>query len=202
MNKSAEDFRALTQQIFDLCLLNLGEGTKYAIGNTKVLMMPQIKQVLDVCMAKAAFMRNQKAKMIKQAFCVFNGALVAKKKLQTMKCIQDRYRLNYLKKQKQQALDFKDIFEKAVILYKADRRQIQEQKAGKRIQDVLMRHEFRNKLDRGLKARETIVKHTFNRAYINRIGKLLLCMTLQKRIVNNAFTMAKKSINERASWNV
>jgi len=65
-----------------------------------------------------------------------------------------------------------------------------------------MRHVFRNKLAHGLKARETIVKHTYNRAYINRIGKLLLCMTLQKRIVNNAFAMAKKSINERATWNI
>ena len=65
-----------------------------------------------------------------------------------------------------------------------------------------MRHVFRNKLAYGLKARETIVKHTYNRAYINRIGKLLLCMTLQKRIVNNAFAMAKKSINERATWNI
>lgn len=65
-----------------------------------------------------------------------------------------------------------------------------------------MRHEFRNKLAHGLRARETIVKHTYNRAYINRIGKLLLCMTLQKRIVNNAFSLAKKSINERSAWNV
>ena len=39
MNKHAEDFKALTLQIFDLCLLNLGKD-KYAIGNTKVLMMP------------------------------------------------------------------------------------------------------------------------------------------------------------------
>ena len=119
-----------------------------------------------------------------------------------MRCIQDRYRLNYLKKQKKQAEHFRDLFDKAVISYKADRRKIQEQKAGTRIQDVLMRHVFRNKLAYGLKARETIVKHTYNRAYINRIGKLLLCMTLQKRIVNNAFAMAKKSINERATWNI
>ena len=67
---------------------------------------------------------------------------------------------------------------------------------------MLKKHLFRNKLAEGLKARESIVKHTFNRAYINRIGKLLLCMTLQKRIVNNAFSMAKKNINDRAAWNV
>lgn len=119
-----------------------------------------------------------------------------------MRCIQDRYRLNYMKKQKAQAFHFKELFEKAIITYKADRRQIQEQKAGKRIQDVLTRHNFRNKLAYGLRARETIVKHTYNRAYINRIGKLLLCMTLQKRIVNNAFSLAKKNINERSAWNI
>ena len=119
-----------------------------------------------------------------------------------MRGIQDRYRLNLLRKQKAQADHFKELFERAVITYKADRRAVQEKKAGNRIQDVLMVHTFRNSLAYGLKARETIVKHTYNRAYINRIGKLLLCMTLQKRIVNNAFTMAKKSINEKATWNI
>ena len=39
-----------------------------------------------------------------------------------MRCIQDRYRLNYLKKQKVQAENFKEIFDRAVIVYKADRR--------------------------------------------------------------------------------
>ena len=64
MNKHAEDFKALTLQIFDLCLLNLGKD-KYAIGNTKVLMMPQIKQVLDKCIDKASAARNAKAKILK-----------------------------------------------------------------------------------------------------------------------------------------
>ena len=104
-----------------------------------------------------------------------------------MKCVQARYKLKYNKKQKAHADHFRLVFEEAIKNYKADRRKIQEQKASARIQDVLMRHEFRNKLHYGLNARETIVKHTYNRAYINRIGKLLLCMTLQKRIVNNAF---------------
>ena len=153
-------------------------------------------------MEKAAQARNQKAAVIKQAFQVFNGALAFRDKLQTMKCIQCRYKLNYLKSQKKKAEHFKEVFENAIIKYKADRRQIQEKKAGLTIKDVLMRHEFRNKLAYGLKARETIVKHTYNRAYINRVGKLLLCMTLQKRIVNDAFALAKKQINQRASWNI
>ena len=86
--------------------------------------------------------------------------------------------------------------------FKADKRFILEQKAGKRMLDVLEKHTFRNKLMHGLNARETIVKHTYNRAYINRVGKLLLCLTLQKRIVNNAFEMARKTINDRAAWNM
>ena len=95
---------------------------KYAIGNTKILMMPQIKQVLDRCMEKASLMRNQQAKVLKQAFLVLNGALTFKSKVQTMKCIQSRWKLNYLKLQKKQADHFKEIFEKAIITYKADRR--------------------------------------------------------------------------------
>ena len=94
------------------------------------------------------------------------------------------------------------MFEKAIVAFKADKRFILEQKAGKRIQDVLEKHQFRNKLAYGLSARETIVKHTYNRAYINRIGKLLLCLTLQKRIVNNAFSMAQKTVKDRAAWNM
>jgi hypothetical protein len=58
-------------------LLGLGRE-KYAIGNTKVLMMPQIKQVLDRCMEKASAARNAKARVIKHAMCVFNGAFIAK----------------------------------------------------------------------------------------------------------------------------
>ena len=118
------------------------------------------------------------AKVLKRAFSVFNGAWQVKEKVRTMRCIQNRWQLNYHKKQKAQAEHFKEMFERAVIAYKADRRKLQEEKAGKRIQDVLAVHTFRNKLAEGLKARETIVKHTYNRAYINRIGKLLLCMTL------------------------
>lgn len=39
-----------------------------------------------------------------------------------MRGIQDRYRLNYLKKQKRQAENFKEILDRAIIVYKADRR--------------------------------------------------------------------------------
>ena len=39
MDKASEDFKAHVIQIFELCLLGMGTD-KYAIGNTKVLMMP------------------------------------------------------------------------------------------------------------------------------------------------------------------
>ena len=64
MDKQAEDFRAHVAQIFDQCLLGLGKDL-YAIGNSKVLLQPQIKQVLDKCMEKASMMRNMKAKVLK-----------------------------------------------------------------------------------------------------------------------------------------
>jgi len=155
-----------------------------------------------VCLAKASRMYAVRAAVIKKAFMCFNGALQARQKMIAIRAAQYRYRYVYRKKQKRLREHFESVFEKAIIAYKADKRFILEHKAGKRIQDVLQKHVFRNKLAFGLKARDTIVKHTFNRAYINRIGKLLLCMTLQKRIVNNAFTIAKKAINDRAAWNV
>lgn len=125
MDKRSEDFKALTLQIFDMCLLNLGKD-KYAIGNTKILMMPQIKQVLDKCMEKASAARNAKAKILKQAFCVFNGAFILKQKIHTMRLVQDLFRWNQHKKRERRAEHFKGLFEKAIISYKADRRKIQE----------------------------------------------------------------------------
>ena len=97
MDKMAEDFKGHVVQIFEMYLLGMGTD-KYAIGNSKVLMMPQIKQVLDRCMEKAAAARNSKARVLKQAFMVFNAAFQAKEKIRTFKCVQARYQLNYLKK--------------------------------------------------------------------------------------------------------
>lgn len=141
-------------------------------------MMPQIKEIFDKSNDLASQKYNQHAKTLKEAFMCFGGVLKAKKSLERMKIVQRMYKFNYMKKQKRQREHLQSVIEKAIIAYKADKRFILEQKAGKRIQDVLDKHIFRNKLAHGLKARETIVKHTFNRAYINRIGKLLLCMTL------------------------
>lgn len=55
------------------------ESRKFAIGTTKVLMMPQIKEILDKSNDKAAEKFNASAKVIKKAFMCFSAALVAKK---------------------------------------------------------------------------------------------------------------------------
>jgi hypothetical protein len=89
-----------------------------------------------------------------------------------------------------------------VINYKSDKRQITEQRASVRIKDTLQKHVFRNKVARSIRGRNIMLKHLYNRIFINRIGKLLLCMTLQKRVVSQAFDIARKTINNRAAWNV
>ena len=43
---------------------------------------------------------------------------------------------------------------------------------------MLSRHLFRNRVAQGLKARHIFMKNAYNKAYIDRIGKLLICMTL------------------------
>ena len=74
--KANENFKGHVQEIFRKCVGDIGgEGEKYAIGRSKVLMMPTIKTILDKCMAKAAASRNMNAKVIKNAFMVFQGAL-------------------------------------------------------------------------------------------------------------------------------
>ena len=47
-----------------------------------------------------------------------------------------------------------------------------------------------------------MIKHLYNRIFINRICKLLVCMTLQKRIVADSFKLARQKIQDKAVWNV
>ena len=53
---------------------------KYALGRTKILMMPEIRSVLEKCMDKASEMRNKKAKIIKKVFNIYLGAVDFKRK--------------------------------------------------------------------------------------------------------------------------
>lgn len=96
-------------------------------------MMPEIKQVLDNCLFKASKEYTMRARKIKEAFTCFNAALIAKKKLHRIRFIQDRYRFIYKRRQRIQREHFNEVFEKAIVAFKADKRFILEQKAGKRI---------------------------------------------------------------------
>ncbi len=73
---------------------------KFAIGNTKVLMMPQIKEVFDKSLDIASMKYNQNAKTIKEAFMCFGAVLKAKRKLHMMRSCQFLYKLNIKRKHK------------------------------------------------------------------------------------------------------
>ena len=60
---------------------------KYAIGDTKVLMMPQIKQVLDVCLHKASAEYTKRARALKESFMPFAAALIVRKKMRSVRLI-------------------------------------------------------------------------------------------------------------------
>ena len=73
MDKSAEDFESLAKEIVITQMQGKGVG-RYALGRTKILMMPEIRQVLEKCMEKASELRNQKAKILKKVFNIYLGA--------------------------------------------------------------------------------------------------------------------------------
>ena len=94
MNKDTEDFDALSKAIVLDSMKGLGEEF-YANGNTKILMMPETKDVLDQCKLKASASRNKAADFLKKSFCTFYGA----KKLDIVKekiiSIQKKYKTQY-----------------------------------------------------------------------------------------------------------
>jgi hypothetical protein len=73
MNKDTEDFDGLSKQIVLDSMKGLGTEF-YANGNTKILMMPETKEILDKCKLKASASRNKAADFLKKAFCTFYGA--------------------------------------------------------------------------------------------------------------------------------
>jgi len=70
----------------------------YALGNTKILMMPETKEILMQCKAKASQSRNIQADVLKKAFPTRDGALFANRKREAMRAAQVRYKLKYNKK--------------------------------------------------------------------------------------------------------
>jgi hypothetical protein len=99
----------------------------YALGNTKILMMPEPRAVIDACKKKASEQRDLKATTLKQAFTLFMAPRAHEKKVRACLFIQARYKLKYYKKQKAAAEIFRANFEKAIIEYKAEKRKAFEQ---------------------------------------------------------------------------
>mmetsp|Transcript_3877 Transcript_3877/g.4534 ORF Transcript_3877/g.4534 Transcript_3877/m.4534 type:complete len:154 (+) Transcript_3877:2402-2863(+) len=98
---AAEPWKQHTDEIFAKCLLGLGlSDKKYAVGDTKVLMMPEVKQVLDSCLMKASKEYTMRARKIKESFCCFSAALAAKRKIVLVRFIQDRYRYIFKRRQR------------------------------------------------------------------------------------------------------
>ena len=98
----------------------------YALGNTKILMMPETKDVLNKCKIKASESRNRAANVLKKAFPLFTGAVAADRKREAVRATQVRYKLKYSKRQRAYALHFRHNFERAITEFKAEKRKVYE----------------------------------------------------------------------------
>ena len=70
MDKGSEDFQKLASDIVLESMCGLGKEY-YALGNTKVLMMPETKAVLEENLKRASKTRNDKAEILKKAYSLF-----------------------------------------------------------------------------------------------------------------------------------
>lgn len=52
----------------------------YAVGTTKILMMPEARTVIDQCIKKAAEKRDQMATVLKRAYALLSAPQVHAKK--------------------------------------------------------------------------------------------------------------------------
>jgi hypothetical protein len=78
MDKDTEPFGDLCKQIVNDSMKGLGSEF-FANGNTKILMMPETKDILDKCKTRASLSRNNAAEFLKKAFCTYYGAKSADK---------------------------------------------------------------------------------------------------------------------------
>jgi len=69
MDKGAEDFKTLSSNIVLEQMQGCGKEF-YAIGNTKILMMPEARCVIDECKKKASEKRDKMANILKTAYCL------------------------------------------------------------------------------------------------------------------------------------
>lgn len=67
MDKGSEDFQKLACDIVTECMQGCGKEY-YALGNTKILMMPEARTVIEECMKKAAEKRDKAAAVLKRAY--------------------------------------------------------------------------------------------------------------------------------------
>ena len=201
MNKAEEDFQKMASDIVTESMQGCGKEY-YAIGNTKVLMMPECRNVLEECLKKAAAERDAKAQILKRAYCLLIAPQTITKRMHALNTVEVKYRYKYKRKQKMWAEIFRAGFEKAIIEFKAEKRKTFEQKAGMAIVDVLKKHTFRNKLQKAIKARETFIKGAYITAYINKLRKHLISHMLSRRIVSNAFRQARQRIDGKSAWEI
>jgi hypothetical protein len=61
------------------CMQGCGK-VYYALGTTKILMMPEARAVIEECMKKASEKRDKNAATLKRAFCLIMAPQVAEKK--------------------------------------------------------------------------------------------------------------------------
>lgn len=174
----------------------------YAIGTTKVLMMPEARAIVDECIKRASEKRDKNAAILKRAYSLLKAPQDHIKKAQACLGVQCRFRLKYLKKQKQWANIFKFNFEKAITEFKAEKRKTFEQKAGAAMCKVIQTHVFRNKLAKAIKARQSFVDGAYITAYINKLRKHLISHMLSRRIVSTAFNQAREKIDGKSAWEV
>ena len=73
MNKAEEDFESMAKEIVTATMM--GQGREfYEIGNFKILMMPEIKTLLDLAKSKASEKRDFASNALKQGFNIYYGA--------------------------------------------------------------------------------------------------------------------------------
>jgi hypothetical protein len=101
------------------------------------------------------------------------------------------YRLKNMKYKKKKADEFRIGFEKAITEFKAEKRKTFEVKAGAAVQEVIIKHIFRNKLAKAIKARQTVIDYAYSTAYLNKMRKHLISHMLSRRIVAAAFKNAR-----------
>jgi len=83
MDKGSEDFEGLSGDIVTKSMAGCG-AEFYAVGKTKILMMPEARAILDACKKKASEKRDAAAKVLKKVFCLSFGAQLTDERKKNM----------------------------------------------------------------------------------------------------------------------